>query len=205
MALSRKSLKAMGLTDEQIESVIEMHSETVSDLKDKIGNAEEERANAEKYKAESEKYKAELDEARKALATAQSYKEQYESTKSEYDKYKTETESKAAKAEKDKAFAKWLKENGYTETGIAKILKYGGYEPEFGKDGAIKNPEKLAESVSAEWSEYKPKERVEGARTETPPANTGGKETMTREQILSIQNTADRQKAIAANPKLFNI
>ena len=34
MALSRKSLKAMGLTDEQVDSIIEMHTETVDGLKD---------------------------------------------------------------------------------------------------------------------------------------------------------------------------
>ena len=40
MSLTRKSLKAMGLTDEQIESVIEMHTDTVSGLKEKLETAE---------------------------------------------------------------------------------------------------------------------------------------------------------------------
>lgn len=34
MALTRKSLKAMGLTDEQADSIIEMHTETMSALKE---------------------------------------------------------------------------------------------------------------------------------------------------------------------------
>ena len=34
MALTRKSLKAMGLADEQVDSIIEMHTETVDGLKD---------------------------------------------------------------------------------------------------------------------------------------------------------------------------
>ena len=33
MALIRKSLKAMGLTDEQVDSIIEMHTDTVYGLK----------------------------------------------------------------------------------------------------------------------------------------------------------------------------
>ena len=33
MALTRKSLKAMGLDDEKIDSVIEMHTETIESLK----------------------------------------------------------------------------------------------------------------------------------------------------------------------------
>lgn len=204
MALTRKSLKVMGLTDEQIESVVEMHSETVNDLKDKIGDAETTKANVEKLKAEVEKYKNDLSEAKKTIEEIAPYKEQYETTKAEYEKFKTDTETKAAKAAADAAFTKWLRDNGYTEKGAAKIVKYGGFTPEFNKDGTIKNAEKLSESISAEWSEYKISERTEGAKTEKPPANNGGN-TMTKEQILEIKNTADRQKAIAANPELFGI
>ncbi len=54
MALTRKSLKAMGLTDEQIDSVIEMHAETVEALKEQ----------RDTYKADAEKLtevQAELD------------------------------------------------------------------------------------------------------------------------------------------------
>lgn len=203
MALSRKSLKAMGLTDEQIETVIDMHSETVNDLKDKIADAEAEKANTAKYKTEAEKYKAELEAANKTIAENATYKEQYETTKAEYDRFKTDTETKAAKAAVDGTFAKWLKDNGYTDKGAAKIVKYGGFEVELNKDGTIKNADKLAESVNAEWAEYKTSERVEGAKTETPPTTTGGKTKMTKEDILNIKNTADRQKAIAENPEYF--
>ena len=36
MALTRKALKAMGLTDEQIDSVIELHTETADALRTQI-------------------------------------------------------------------------------------------------------------------------------------------------------------------------
>ena len=45
MALTRKSLKAMGLTDEQVDSIIEMHTDTVDGLK----------ADVSKYKSDAEK------------------------------------------------------------------------------------------------------------------------------------------------------
>lgn len=204
MALTRKSLKAMGLTDEQIESVIDMHSETVNDLKDKIGDADALRTENAELKAAAEKYKAELETVKTSSAENEKYKEQYENTKAEYEKFKTDTETKAAKAAADATFTKWLRDNGYTEKGAAKIVKYGGFTPEFNKDGTIKNADKLSESVSAEWSEYKASEKTEGARTETPPTNTGGN-TITREDILKIPNTAERQKAIAENGALFGI
>ena len=45
MALTRKALKAMGLTEEQVDSIIEAHTETVDGLKSQV-NA---------YKADAEK------------------------------------------------------------------------------------------------------------------------------------------------------
>ena len=139
------------------------------------------------------------------MAEKEKNKEQYETTKAEYEKFKTDTETKAAKAAADSTFTKWLRDNGYTEKGAAKIVKYGGFTPEFNKDGTIKNADKLSESVNAEWSEYKASEKTEGARTETPPANTGGTQAKTKEEIMKIENTADRQKAIAENHELFGI
>lgn len=205
MALTRKSLKAMGLTDEQIESVIDMHSETVNDLKDKIGDADTLRTENAELKATAEKYKTELETVKTASAENEKYKEQYETTKAEYEKFKTDTETKAAKAAADATFTKWLRENGYTEKGAAKIVKYGGFAPEFNKDGTIKNADKLAESVYAEWPEYQAKEHVEGAITEKPPANTGGQSGKTWDDIDKIENTEQRQAAMLKNIKSLGI
>lgn len=204
MALKRSSLEAMGLSEQQIQSVIDMHTDTVNALKEKIDAAESGKEASDKLKADYDKLKADYDTIKQTVADNAKYKEQYETTKAEYEKFKTDTETKAAKAAADATFTKWLRENGYTEKGAAKIVKYGGFTPEFNKDGTIKNADKLSESVSAEWPEYKAKEHVEGAKTETPPANTGGN-TITREDILKIPNTAERQKAIAENGALFGI
>ena len=205
MTPTRKSLRAIGLNDEQVESVIEMHTETINALKDKLDAAESGKEASDKLKADYDKLKADYDAIKQTVAENEKYKKQYESTKAEYDKFKTDTETKAAKAAADASFTKWLRENGYTEKGAAKIVKYGGFTPEFNKDGTIKNADKLSESVNAEWSEYKAKEHVEGAKTETPPANTGGTQAKTKEEIMKIENTADRQKAIAENHELFGI
>lgn len=204
MALKRSALKAMGLTDEQIESVIEMHTDTVTGLKDKLDAAESGKESSDKLKADYDKLKADYDAIKQTIAENEKYKEQYETTKAEYEKFKTDTEAKATKAAADATFTKWLRDNGYTEKGAAKIVKYGGFTPEFNKDGTIKNADKLSESVNAEWSEYKASEKTEGAKTETPPTNTGGN-TISKEDILKIPNTAERQKAIAENGALFGI
>ena len=69
MALTRKSLKAMGLTDEQVDSIIEMHTDTVDGLKEQVNT----------YKADAEKLpnvQKELDDL-KAMGDG-GYKEKYE-------------------------------------------------------------------------------------------------------------------------------
>lgn len=204
MALSRKSLKAMGLTDEQIESVIEMHSDTVNDLKDQITAATTNKEDFDKLKAENENLKTQLSESKQAAADAEKYKKDYESVKNELDTFKSDVETRAAKAEADKAFTKWLTDNGYTDKGANKIVKYGGFTPEFNKDGTIKNADKLNESVAAEWSEYKITAKTEGAKTETPPANTGGSK-RTKAEIMEIKDPVERQQAIKENPEVFGI
>ena len=204
MALLRKSLKAMGLTDEQIESVIEMHSDTVNDLKDQITAATTNKEDFDKLKAENENLKTQLSESKQAAADAEKYKKDYESVKNELDTFKSDVETRAAKAEADKAFTKWLTDNGYTDKGANKIVKYGGFTPEFNKDGTIKNADKLNESVAAEWSEYKITAKTEGAKTETPPANTGGSK-RTKAEIMAIKDPVERQQAIKENPEVFGI
>lgn len=204
MALSRKSLKAMGLTDEQIESVIEMHSDTVNDLKDQITAATANKEDFDKLKSENENLKTQLSESKQAAADAEKYKKDYESIKNEYGTFKSDVETRAAKAEADKAFTKWLTDNGYTDKGANKIVKYGGFTPEFNKDGTIKNADKLNESVAAEWSEYKITAKTEGAKTETPPSNTGGSK-RTKAEIMAIKDPVERQQAIKENPEVFGI
>lgn len=204
MALSRKSLKAMGLTDEQIESVIEMHSDTVNDLKDQITAATANKEDFDKLKSENENLKTQLSESKQAAADAEKYKRDYESVKNELDTFKSDVEAKAAKAESDKAFAKWLTDNGYSEKGAAKIVKHGDFKPEFNKDRTIKNADKLKEMVDAEWSVFKITSKTEGAKTETPPANTGGSK-RTKAEIMAIKDPAERQQAIKENPEVFGI
>ena len=79
MALTRKLLKGMGLTDEQIESVIDAHTETVDGLKEQITQ----------YKADAEK----LAEVQKQLDEAKAkkdYKDEYEKAVKDLSDYKAE-------------------------------------------------------------------------------------------------------------------
>ena len=91
MAMTRKSLKAMGLTDEQIDSIIEMHTETVDGLKDKLKAAEEKANKLDDVQKELDGLKAN---------SGDDWKSKYEKEHSDFESYKkgvTEKETKAAK------------------------------------------------------------------------------------------------------------
>lgn len=194
--LTRKLCKAAGLTDDQTDVVIEAHSETVNGLKAEIS----------KYKDEAEKLsdvQRQLDEANSKLKNSEGYKEKYESEKAAHDKLKTDIQTKETAAKKASAFKAFLKEKGYSDNGISKIAKYGGYVDgiELDEDGKITNSDKLLSSVESEWSEYKPQAGTARHTPVTPPV--GGKVTRSKEEIMSITDTAARQKAIAENLNLF--
>ena len=79
MALTRKSLKAMGLTDEQIDSVIDMHSETVDALKAQIKTAEEKATDYDSIKAQLDALKS---------GDGNNYKDLYETERKAFEDYK---------------------------------------------------------------------------------------------------------------------
>ena len=201
--LSKAGVSAENM-DTAIEEIITGHNATVDALKDDIADL---KANSQDYtdiKTKFDAQSAELENVKRQLAETEDYKRKYETVKADYDKFKSDVDGKEKKAQSDTAFKKWLLSQGYSETGAGKIVKYGGYTPEFDKDGNIKNADKLSESVKGEWGEYHGTTHVEGAKTATPPQNTGGN-SITKDEIMSIKNTAERQKKIAENPELFGL
>ena len=201
--LSKAGVSAENM-DTAIEEIIAGHNATVEALKDDITELKTSTKDYTDMKAKFDEQSKELETVKKQLAEMEDYKGKYETVKADYDKYKSDVDGKAKKAQSDTAFKKWLLSQGYSETGAGKIVKYGGYTPEFDKDGNIKNADKLSESVKGEWGEYHSTTRIEGAKTATPPQNTGGN-SITKDEIMAIKNTAERQKKIAENPELFGL
>lgn len=198
MAFSRQTLKAMGFTDDQVQSLIDLHTEVTDNLKAEI----------KKYKEDAEKLsdvQRQLDEANSRLKAAEKddYKGKYESEKAAHDKLKEDIKAKETTAKKSTAFKAYLKEKGYSDNAITKITKYGGYVDgiELDEEGKITNSDKLMTSVESEWSEYKPQAGTQRHTPVTPPV--GGKVQRTKEDIMNITDTAARQKAIAENLSLF--
>lgn len=186
MSLTRSFLKALGIEEDKIGEIINAHSETVTALKSEI----------EKYKADAEKLpevQKQLDKANADLKAADSdgYKAKYEAEKAAHDKLKTETAEEKTRTAKESALREALKSAGYAESGIKKILKYGGLTAsvELDESGKIKNADKLMQSADSEWSEYKGKQEPAAANAANPPENQNPKkpESKAAEIVAQIQ------------------
>lgn len=170
MAITRKLLKGMGLTDEQQDTIIEAHTDTVNGLK----------ADVERYKADAEKLPAvqnELDEIKGKGEVG--YKEKYEAEHKAFETYKKAVDTEKATAAKEKAVEAVLKKIGVSEKrlqSVAKLAKADGLLDalELDEDGAVKDADKLEKSLKDGYSEYITTTSTKGADTATPPANSGG-------------------------------
>ena len=201
MALSKSMLTGMSLTEEQVKAILEGHKESL-----------------DHYQSEADKAKAEAEEARKQLNKVQNdlnklkeetdegknpYKVKYEAIKEEYDTYKQEVEAKAAKAAKVEAYKALLQECGVADKRIAAVVKVADIDSiELDDNGKIKDADTLKGTIKEEWGDFITTEETQGAKTSTPPSNTGGSK-RSREEILAIKDTQARQQAMLENKELF--
>lgn len=168
MAFTRKYLASLGLENDKIDAIIEAHTEVTDALK----------ADITKYKAEADKIPAlekQVEEAEQDKANADKFKADYEAEKAAHDKLKSDNAAQAETAKKTAALKKLLKDSGYHEKGLDKIVKYTDLNSlELDENGNFKNAEKITADIESEWGEYKGKtekfEHVPG----NPPNNGGG-------------------------------
>jgi len=205
MALSRKKLVALGIESEKIDEIIEAHVETVNALKAELDEAKGNSDALAKVTKERDKYKAELDELKESVSDNEAYKAKYDELKDEYDSYKKGVQAESTKASKLKAYKELLKEVGVSEKRIDAVVKVSDLNKiELDKDGAIKDADSIKEQVKSDWEDFIVTEHTKGADTKKPPKNEGNGK-MSKEDILAIKDTAERQAAIAENHELFGI
>lgn len=203
MALTRKLLKGLGLTDEQIETIIDAHTETVDGLKDE----------RDTYKTDAEKLagvQKELDDLKK---DGGDWQQKYEAEKNEHDKLKQDIATKETKAAKESVFRQLLKESNISEKRIDTIIKASGPVIdgiELDKDGKATKADELKEGIKKEWEDFVVTTTTTGVQVAHPPANNGGA-ALTKADIYKrdekgryVMSTAERQKALAENPNLLN-
>ena len=193
MALTRKLLKGMGLTDEQVDTIIEAHTDTVDGLK----------ADVTRYKADAEKLpgvQKQLDDLK--AAGDGGYKEKYEKEHSAFEAFKTDITAKESKAAKERAVRAYFESKNITGANLDLAMRGCGEEMSaLELDGEkIKGTKSLDALVDGTYKSLvsKPAVRLDmGARL-----NEGGKP-MTKDEIMKITDRTERRAAIAANMDLF--
>lgn len=193
MALTRKLLEGMGLTDEQVDTIIEAHTDTVDGLK----------ADVTRYKADAEKLpgvQKQLDDLK--AAGDGGYKEKYEKEHSAFEAFKTDITAKESKAAKERAVRAYFESKNITGANLDLAMRGCGEEMSaLELDGEkIKDTKSLDALVDGTYKSLvsKPAVRLDmGARL-----NEGGKP-MTKDEIMKITDRTERRAAIAANMDLF--
>lgn len=164
MALTRKALKAMGLTDEQVDSIVEMHTDTVDGLKEKIRIAEEKAADYDEVKKQLEASKGGKD-----------YKSEYDKLKGEFDKYKKDVTEKEVAAAKTKAVRAYFESKGIKGANLEIAIR--GAKDEISAvelDGdKIKDAKALDDLIGGDFKALVVKEGTKGADPVNPPAGGG--------------------------------
>lgn len=206
MSLTRKFMQGMGLTEEQVNAIIEANEETITGLKAEIEKHKTASEESEKKLAKVQKELNDIKEEAEESEGKNPYKAKYDAIKEEFEAYKNDITAKEIKATKKDAYKALLKECGVSEKRIDTVLKcsddvISGIELE---DGNIKDADDLKKAIKEEWSDFIPTESKQGAGTATPPKNTGGT-TMSKDEIRKISDPMARQKAMAENAELFGL
>lgn len=192
MALTRSMLKGMQLTDEQVSAIIDAHTETVDGLK----------AERDKYKADAAKLPGVQKELDELKTGGDDWKSKYEQEHKNFEDYKKEVTSKEAVAKVRSAYRKLLVDNGVGEKHLDAILRVTDFtNVKLDKEGKLENSDKLTENIKSEWSGFITSKGTKGAEVDNPPGDK--KTTMTKDDIMKIKDTSERQHAIAENIDLF--
>lgn len=196
MALTKKLLKGLGLTDEQIDTIIEANTETVEGLKGDI----------QKYKDDAEKLpkvQKELDDLKKD--GGDDYKAKYDKEHQDFQAYKDGIAKKEAAAAKEKAARAYFESKGIPAKSMGLVIRGAKGEIDgLELDGEkIKDASALDSLLDGDYKGLIGKVKESGTNTQNPPETSGSK--MTKEQIMAIKDTAQRQKAMFDNAELFGI
>ena len=197
MALSRKYLKGMGLTEEQVSAIIEANEETITGLTDKIEKLQSANKEAER---KFTNLQSEYDALKESTDTSKTpYKKKYEEElaareklQQEYDSYKAGVEEEKAIAKKSDAYRKLLKDAGINDKRIDSVLKVSPFKDvEFEEDGTVKDKDKLIESIKNDWSDFIMTKEVQGATVAHPIVNKQSEKKVSRAAELAAKYHAN--------------
>lgn len=166
MAFTRKFLKALGLTEEQVDSVVEAHTETVDGLKSQMAG----------YKADAEKLEGvqkELNDL-KAKGDGEDYKSKYDSEHAAFEKYKNDQNAKESAALAERLYREQLNALGITGKRADSIVRLTDLSTVKVKDGKLEDADGVKNGIQTDYADFIPNTNTHGANVDNPPDNNGG-------------------------------
>ena len=168
MSLTRKLLKGMGLTDEQVDTIIEAHTDTVDGLKEQVKT----------YKADAEKLpnvQKELDDLK--AAGDGGFKEKFEKEHSDFENFKKTIQEKETKAAKESAAKAFFESKGITGNSLEIAMRGSSAEiAALDLDGEkIKDSSALDALVNGTFKALVSTTTTKGANISNPPVTTSNK------------------------------
>lgn len=192
MALTRNYLKSMGLTEEQVNAIIENHTDSIDGLKAELATARAAAETVEALTKERDELKDKLSKAGDAAKV-----------QADFDAYRQQVETEKANAAKSAAVRKALKASGVQREEFLDLLMGKVELDKVEMDGdAVKDEASFVAPFKASYAGCFASESEQGTKLQNPPS--GGGTRMTKEQIAKIENRDERRAAIAANLDLYN-
>lgn len=206
----------MAFSIKQIKAILSDHNMPVDDL-DKaaedicarhsadLDSIKEERDALKKDAETLASVQKELNDLKAATGDGKknAFEVKYNALKEEFDEYRQSVEAKETKSKKESAYRALLKETGVNEKRIDAVLRVSDLDSiKLDADGKIENASELKETIKSEWSDFIVTSGTKGADTPNPPSGNG-KSYKSKDEIMSIKDTTERQQAIADNHELF--
>lgn len=165
---TRKNLEAMGLEEETIKKLCEMHTDDLNDI----------RQREQQSKANDEKLTQDL-----------------ETLKQQFETYKQQESAKATRAAKATAVKNALKSAGISAKYIDNIARLTDLDSIEIDGGKVKDADAFIENAKTEWADFVERTHEKGADVAHPPKENGGSKVMTPEKITEIKDATKRQAA----------
>ena len=184
-------------TEEMESALVALHLSVVDPLKDDV----------QKYKAAADK----LEEVQNELNTLKAkgstdWETKYNDEHAAFEKYKTDQGAKEARSAKKTAVQAYFESKGITGANLT-IAMRGMKDADvdaldLDEKGQIKKTDDLDALVAGDYAALVVTTKEKSNPAKTPPAKigAGGK---TRDEIMSIKDVGERQKAIAENMSVF--
>lgn len=197
MGLSKKFLSALGIDEDKAEQVWEAHKDTIDAIRNERDSFKDKAEKFDNVQKELNKANLKLKEFEDSDGK-DSWKTKYDDLLKNFNDYKDEIAEKELTAKKQAAYRRLLREVGIADKRIDAILKISDVnELEFDDQNEVKDADSVKKKMKTEWGDFISTTETRGADVANPPAGSNTNTVLSREEIMKIKDTGERQKAWA--------